>query len=497
MNILVVDDDRDCREATSGFLRELGHQVTECGDGQTALKVFQQGDFPMVLSDIKMPGMSGLALLKAIVELPQGKYTDVVLFTGFGDLETVISALRFGVYDYLLKPIHVEELAAITERICEHQVLRRENEVLSEHFDAEVQAATAETHEELARLKQTVAQSVGLGEVGFFSKTMCNIVEQAKKYYYDRNIPVLIEGETGTGKEIIARIIHYGEMKDSLAPFVDVNCAALTPSLFESELFGYEGGAYTGSLSKGHKGQLDMAMAGTLFLDEVGEIPLQLQGKLLRVLQEKEFYRVGGLKKLKTNIRIICATNIDLVNKIAMGGFRRDLFYRLNIGHIVIPPLRQHPEDILPLALLFLRQFSKQKQKRFYQVSAQAKTVLLGYSWPGNVLELRNAMEWAVFMFDDVELRPEHLSMIERQQKTADTVECIPSPVQFTVCQSSVTVELPQPTGKVVLPLDNYVQAIIRQALQLNQNNKTATARYLGVTRRSLYSRLQAESDNP
>jgi two-component system, NtrC family, response regulator AtoC len=259
------------------------------------------------------------------------------LFTGHGDMATAIEALRSGAYDYLLKPINVAELAVITDRIAEHQSLLRENRVLNTRFTDEVQAATEEARQEVSRLRQLVSHYIGIDNVGVFSETMRQIVQQAQKYHEDRLIPVLIEGETGTGKEIIARMIHFGGAARE-APFVDVNCAALTASLFESELFGYEAGAFTGGLVKGQKGKLDVAQGGTLLLDEVGEIPLELQGKLLRVMQEKEFYRVGGLKKVKTDVRIICATNANLEKCVEEGTFRKDLFYRLKVGHIVIPP---------------------------------------------------------------------------------------------------------------------------------------------------------------
>ena len=272
MNILLVDDDNDSRAGVADFLREMGHQVTECCDGEEAFIVFSGGDFPMVMSDIKMPKLSGIELLKRVTAVSAEKPADVVLFTGHGDMATAIEALRAGAYDYLLKPINVAELAALTERIAEHQALLRENRVLTNRFSDEVRAATEETRQELTRLKNMVSQAAGIGNVAFFSDAMTSIVEQAKRYHEDRLIPVLIEGETGTGKEIIARIIHYGDMRVS-APLVDVNCAALTANLFESELFGYEPGAFTGGLTKGQKGKMDMAQGGRYFWTRWGRYP--------------------------------------------------------------------------------------------------------------------------------------------------------------------------------------------------------------------------------
>lgn len=484
MNILLVDDDVDSRAGVAEFLREMGHAVMECGDGDEALHAFMRGDYPMVMSDIKMPKMSGIELLQQITQSAVRKNckpSDIVLFTGHGDMATAIEALRAGAYDYLLKPINVAELAVITERIAEHQALLRENKVLVERFSDEVRAATEETRKELSRLKQLVSQSAGLGNIGFFSDEMRRIMRQANKYHEDRAIPVLIEGETGTGKEVIARIIHYGESGQP-APFVDVNCAALTPSLFESELFGYEAGSFTGGLTKGQRGKLDLAQGGTLLLDEVGEIPLELQGKLLRVIQEKEFYRVGGLKKIRTDVRIICATNSQLDRRVEQGTFRKDLYYRLKVGHIVIPPLRQRKQEILPLASLFLKEFSAEKGRRFQTISPGAADILTNYDWPGNVRELRNMIEWVAFMYDDVEVKPSHLGVLQRGATVSAAVSESTAPVLNTASFSLPTEGF---------DLEAYMDRIVSQALLKCHGNKTAAARYLGISRRSLYCRLE------
>ncbi len=482
MNILLVEDDRDSRAGVADFLRELGHQITECGDGDQALALFAAGDFPMVLSDIKMPRLSGIELLKRIKALDGEKACDIVLFTGHGDMVTAIEALRAGAYDYLLKPISVAELAAITERIAEHQSLLRENRALTRRFSDEVRAATAETQRELTRLKKLASQAAGLDNIAFFAPAMRRIAAQAARYHQDRSMPVLIEGETGTGKEIIARIIHYGDCKDP-APLVDINCAALTGSLFESELFGYEPGAFTGGLTRGQKGKLDLAQGGTVLLDEVGEIPLDLQGKLLRVIQEKEFYRVGGLKKVSADVRIICATNADLGQRVERGTFRKDLFYRLKVGHIVIPPLRQRREEILPLAELFLHQFAVLKGRRFKKIDPTAAELLLAYDWPGNVRELRNTMEWVAFMHDDAVVNPAHLGglatglpPLNPNREAAATGQAL-NPAEFVLPAAGFS-------------LEDYVDRIVRQAMTLCHGNKTAAARYLDISRRSLYCRL-------
>jgi two-component system, NtrC family, response regulator AtoC len=319
------------------------------------------------------------------------------------------------------------------------------------------------------------ARSVGLEGVGFFSEAMRALVSQAQKYHTDRTIPVLIEGETGTGKEIISKMIHYGNLEFT-APFVDINCAAITPNLFESELFGYEAGSFRGGLSRGQKGKIDLAAGGTLFLDEVGEIPLELQGKLLRVIQEKEFYRIGGLRKIKADVRIICATNSNLEQAVAKGTFRKDLYYRLKVGHIQIPSLRERMADIYPLALMFLQEFSRLRGKQFTSISEEAAGLLLSYAWPGNVRELRNTIEWATFMYDDAVLKPQHLGIIEKEQGRAE------------VAVALETKDLRLPPKE--FSLEKHIDHVVYEALRMHHGNKTATAQYLGISRRALCYRL-------
>ena len=477
INILLVDDESGSRSSVGKFLHRLGHNVTECAEGEEALAKYFTGDYPLVLSDIKMPKLSGIDMVKAISSSPVGWKTDCVLFTGYGDMESAIAALRAGAYDYLLKPVSAREIALLVERVAEHLSLKRENKYLNENLHKEVQSATQEAEKELARLRKVVAQSTSLSHIGFFSSEMKKIVEVAQKHHADRAIPVLIEGETGTGKEIIARIIHYGKFNsDTVAsPFVDINCAAFTPNLFESELFGYEPGSFTGGLSKGQKGKLDAAAGGTLFLDELAEIPLDLQGKLLRVIQEKEFYRVGGLKKNKTDVRIVCATNVNLEKKVEQGAFRRDLYYRLSVGHIRIPPLRERCDDIVPTAMIFLRQFSHEKRKQFETFSDEAAAMMQNYRWPGNVRELRNTIEWIVFMHNAKEVFRNHF------------------PSTWCECQEAINVNPVQGNNlmQIVLPVEGYSlnkfkDNIIRSVLEMHKGNKSATARYLGISRKAM-----------
>jgi DNA-binding NtrC family response regulator len=460
----------------------LGHDVVEINNGRDALAAYTKSDFPMVLSDIKMPGMSGIELLKAIQSLPNGWRTDVVLYTGYGDMGSSIEALREGAYDYLLKPVNAEELASVTEKIAEHQALRRDNKRLNEYFDQAVVAATQETQQELNKLRKLLAKPALLDNIGIFSDGMKKIVESATKYHADRELPILIEGETGTGKEIVARLVHFGTgVKEDASPFVDINCATFNPNLFESELFGYEPGAFTGSLGKGQKGKLDMATGGTIFLDELEELPLELQGKLLRVIQEKEFYRVGGLKKIKVDVRFVCATNVNLAKKVEDGRFRKDLYFRLKVGHIVIPPLRERTQEILPLTLMFLNDFAQKKRKHFRKISDDAAGMLLSHQWPGNIRELRNVVEWAVSMHDDTKLKSSHLEVLEVINKTKKNKINKEEPINW--------MDFTLPGDH--LPFNEYCQNIIKKALEMHNGNKCKTADYLGISRQNLYTMLK------
>jgi len=305
------------------------------------------------------------------------------------------------------------------------------------------------------------------------SDAMQHVMKQAEILHRDRDVPVLIEGETGTGKEIVARYVHYGHDTIPL-PFVDINCPAIAPSIFESELFGYEGGAFTGGRSRGQQGKIALAQSGTLFLDEIGEIPVNIQAKLLRVIQEKEYYRVGGLRKNIADVRWICATNIDLEKSVHEGTFREDLFYRLEAFHLYIPPLRERCEDILPMAKMFLAVLSRKKGKQFKGINQEAAKLLVEYLWPGNVRQLHNFIERIVLLYDDTEITPEHLSFLFRKQRNL-------SPNKLM--------------GGITMPpdyfdLEEHNKRIICQALELNRGNKTKTAAYLGMSRRALTYRL-------
>jgi two-component system, NtrC family, response regulator AtoC len=323
---------------------------------------------------------------------------------------------------------------------------------------------------------------VGVGNIGIFSNKMREIRDLSEKLHNDRTLPVLIEGETGTGKEVAARMIHYGH-GDVTAPFVSINCTAIPPNLFETELFGYEEGAFTDAKKKGAMGKFELAQGGTIFLDEIGDLPLDIQPKLLRVLEERAIYRVGGLKKIELDIRVICATNQNLFQKVKQGKFREDLFYRLNVAYIRIPPLRERKEAIAPLAQLFLTQFAEKKNRQFRYLHTDAVKILEDCPWPGNIRELQNTIERVVLLYDDIEVRPEHLRFLT--DMNGDLLS------DASQCDGNVL----QP-GKIKLPPDKLdlkelEDEIVRKTLEKFDGNKTRTAEYLGLTRSALRSKLK------
>lgn len=476
MKVLLVDDEALSRQALAEFLKEqLGHEVIQTDNGKSALTLYKENPFPIVVTDIKMPGLSGIELLANIKEHPQGKNTDVVLFTGYADVDSAVLALRHGAYDYLQKPINIEEFAAVMEKIVEHQYLQKENLELTQNFEKRVEAVTAETKRKLSSMQSAYAEFVGIGKVMVISDGMRAVVDLAKRFHEDRSVPVLIEGETGTGKEIIARMIHFGKGNVN-TPFISINCSAITPTLFESELFGYEEGAFTDAKKQGMMGKFELAYGGTLFLDEIGDLPLEMQPKLLRVLEERELFRIGGTKKIKLDARVICATNRNLDHLVQKKAFRQDLYYRLNVGRIYIPPLRERKEAIVPLAFLFLDKYSREKEKNFKYVHRDAEKILENHDWKGNIRELQNAIERVVLLYDDIELKPKYLRFLASEE----------------VVDPSASHLNP---GHIILPPDcldlkELEREVVRKAMRMFKGNKTKAAEYLRISRSALRSRL-------
>lgn len=482
MRIMIIDDNTNSLQSLSVVLSDLGHDPDAFSSPVDALRQARQQYYPLVITDIRMPEMDGLSLLTELKAHPATGSSDVVLITGHGDMHTAVEALRKGAYDYLAKPINARELAAVVERSAEHQALLLENKDLRQNLDARVDKVTGTLKADLEKVRSRLKRVVGIGNVVAQAPAMRRAMDEARIFHRDPTVPVLLEGETGTGKEVLARLIHYGDTGTE-TPFVAINCAAIPHDLFEAELFGHEEGAYTGSRSGGSPGKLEAADTGTLFLDEVADLPLQLQPKLLRVLEEHTFYRVGGVKKRTFKARVICAANQNLAQLVEQGAFRRDLYHRLTVGHITLPPLRSRPEDIPLLAEMFLLREASRKKKLFREIAPEALAMLQQHRWPGNVRELENAIERAVLINDGHLLQPRHLRFL--QEHTPQEAPCTSA-----ACTCALTPEaLPLPEGG--LDLEGLITQIMRKAVDKFDGNKSKAAAYLGISRFALHRRLQ------
>ena len=367
--VLVVDDDSDIREILKDRLESSGYRVLVAPSGKEGLELVEKQSPQMVLLDIEMPGMSGLEVLKEI----RRREIDVtvVMITAYGTIERAVQAMKEGAYDFIPKPFEPEHITLVVQKALERERLKREVEILSEEVDE--------------RYRLMVGKSAAMKQA----------IDSATKAAASRST-VLFLGESGTGKEIFARAIHnWGDRKGK--PFIAINCVGLSKELLESELFGHEKGAFTGA-HQVKKGKMELAHGGTVFLDEAGDISPELQTKLLRFLQEREFERVGGIKPIQVDVRIVAATNRDLDSAIKEGKFREDLYYRLNVIPITLPPLRERPADIAELARFFMKRFSSETKKAFTEISREAEDKLIRYRWPGNVRELANVIERAVVL---------------------------------------------------------------------------------------------------
>lgn len=398
-NILIVEDDKNTREGLSRVLKKEGYRVILSEDGTDALKKVRQENLDLVLTDLKLPGADGLKILKETKKLrPE---MAVILITAYGTIESAVEAMQDGAEDYLTKPINVGRLKHLIRKTLEKQVLLLEN----------------------IHLRQELRKRYKLENIIGQAPRMQSIFETIVQIAPTR-ATVLLEGESGTGKELLASAIHYNSSR-AHKPFIKVSCASLSEGVLESELFGHEKGSFTGAISQ-RKGRFEMADGGTLFLDEISEIPRLTQIKLLRVLQEREFERVGGTKTIKLDVRLIAATNANLKEAIKKGKFREDLYYRLNVVDIVVPPLRARKEDIPLLVDHFLAKYSRENNKEIQGIPRTVLNTLLNYDWPGNIRELENAIERAVALCrgNTIDLKdlPSTLSL-EEQQPSALSIE--------------------------------------------------------------------------
>lgn len=430
--ILIVDDDRGQRSLLETFLGAQGYRTQSAASGEAALAKLETETFAMMISDVRMPGMSGIETLRRVRQ--KHPTLPVLLVTAFADIRSAVSAMRDGAVNYLAKPIDLDELIATVRLATERRGVALPPEQVADSLPSGVVTASP--------LMQAVFRDAA-------------VVAPSETR-------VLLTGESGVGKEVVAEVIH-GWSPRAAGPLVKVNCAAIPENLLESELFGHEKGSFTGA-TQARLGRFEEANRGTIFLDEIGELPLALQAKLLRVIHDGSFRRIGAGRDSHTDARVLAATNRDLEAQIAAGRFREDLYYRLNVMEIHLPPLRERPEDILPLATHFIGQFTRQKSR----FSATVTAGLTNYRWPGNVRELRNAMERAALLSRGEIVLPEHLPARIAAQASAPALE----PVDAQ-------------------RLEQIEREAILKALRKNNYNRTETARELAISRRALTYKLQ------
>ncbi len=448
-SILVVDDDHGHRSMLETIISGWGYLVETVDDGKKAVGMVEARPFDLILMDVRMATMDGIEALGKIKNYNPS--IPVLIMTAYSSVESAVRALKAGAYDYLTKPLDFDKLKISVERALEHTRLKTENLALKEKLGIEASLniiGKSRPMKELMDMVSMVAPS---------------------------DATVLITGESGTGKELIARAIHRNSRRKD-RPLVTVNCAALTETLLESELFGHEKGAFTGA-DRRREGRFMQANGGTIFLDEIGEMSLAMQAKLLRVIQEKEIQRVGSDSTLRVDVRIVAATNRDLKDDVAEGKFRQDLFYRLSVVVLNLPPLRERPEDIPLLAQHFLDKYAKRHRKMVKGFTPSAMDMLVKHEWPGNVRELENAVERAVILLQGEYVTERELPIsIPRQD------------IEYT---DSIGSDSSQPEREEPQSLEEVERRTILRALKASRGNKSAAARRLGITRRTLYKKLE------
>ncbi len=439
-NILVVDDEKNIREGLKISLLKEEHKVFLASDGLEALKIMDEVDIDVIIADLKMQNMDGAELLKKI--LKDYFNVPVIILTGHGTIENAVELMREGAYDFLTKPPDLEKLSLIIERAISKRQLIIENRAL-----------------------QNKIKRNELGKIIGKSEKMLKVFEKIELIAPTKT-SVLIQGENGVGKEVVANMIYeFSNRKDS--PFIKVHCAALSESLLESELFGHERGAFTGAI-KTKKGRFELADGGTIFLDEIGEISSNIQLKLLRVIQERTFERVGGEETINTDVRIISATNLDLKKEVEKGNFREDLYYRLNVIQIDVPPLRNRKEDVPLFISNFITEFTRENHKVIKEITSKAKTALINYEWPGNVRELRNVLESVVVLSKnqiiDIDDLPPYIANYEDSNKV-------------------LKIEIPS-------TLEQIEKNAIITTLKTTNGNKSKASELLGITRKTLQNKI-------
>lgn len=445
LDILIVEDEPFQREMLRDHLLREGHRVLEAEAGDTALELLKVNTFDLLLLDYRMAGMNGLEVLKEAKRLCPD--VEAILITAYGAVETAVEAMKAGAADYLAKPIELDELSLLIERIARHRTLVRENDLLRRDLGA---------------------KGVSTDTIRFKSSRMAELIQLAGRVASSQ-ATVLIQGETGTGKELMARLVHHLSPRAQRSLII-VNCAAIPETLLESELFGHEKGAFTGAVQR-RIGRFEQADGGTLFLDEIGELTPTVQVKLLRFLQEREFQRVGGERTLKADVRIVCATHQDLESRVKEGVFREDLFYRIHVVTLKVPPLRERKEDIPVLVDHFIQRYARENQKNIQGVSREARDRLMRYDFPGNVRELENIIERAVVISQDPVISTRDLP--------------------FQECLDMEDSEEAGRTGTLHEAMENLERRMIREALEQAESNQSQAARLLGLSERMLRYKLK------
>jgi len=449
--ILVADDHDSLRRGLVRALTDAGHEVEEAPNGTAAIERLHEGPFDVVLSDLKMGGSDGLDVLKTAKTLHPT--TVVILMTAFGSIHTAVEAMKFGAFDFVQKPFEIEEMEVKIEKAIEHRRLRHQIDYLRH------------TQQDIYDFDRIVGASGALQQV-------LDIVRKVAK----SNTTVLIRGETGTGKELIAGAIHHNSLRSS-RNFVKVNCAALQENLLESELFGHEKGAFTGA-DKQRIGRFEQADGGTLFLDEIGDMSANTQAKILRVLQEHEFERLGGTRTLRVDVRVIAASNRSLPTMVTNGQFREDLFYRLNVVSIDMPPLRERKDDVPALASFFIRRFAGELKKRVDGLQPDAQKLLMRYNWPGNIRELENAIERAVLLTEgptisSVDLRLGELTTTGTPADGSPAVRIPPTGIALEEIERQALIE--------ALKMSNWVQKDAAELLSISPRVMNYKIKTLGI----------------
>ncbi len=448
--ILVIDDDELVTSSLKRTLSQSGYDVDIALSGKIGIQKTEDDTPDLVLLDIFLGDTNGMEVLKKIQSINPD--LPVIMITGFADVQTAVNAIKMGAIDFILKPINLDQLELIIDKTLKQVALQKE----------------------VQRLRLITREGEISREMFGNSKVMRSTLEAVEKIAMSEGTTILLEGESGVGKEMIARYIHSISNRRE-GPFIAINCGAIPKELAESELFGSEKGAYTGAGDKTRIGKFELADGGTLLLDEIGELSLDLQVKLLRVLQDKKFFRLGGTKEISVNVRIIAATNRDLRQAISEKAFREDLFYRLNVASIRIPPLRERKEDIPLLAMAFIDEFNKSMNRNIKRISSEALEMMQNYSWPGNVRELRNTIERAVLLTSGDELKPEHLNFLEKENQTK------------TIDDDQYILKIPK-TG---IKMDQVIRDLIIKTLEITDGNQIQAAKVLGISRSKLRYRME------